>query len=93
MLTLEEKDHNSEEQSALKFIKLLRQLSQHSPSLLFVICYLWMHMYVHRHTLLNMWIFNLKVEVHIKQEEKMAVSLSALSHFNRTKQKKYCKWL
>lgn len=27
---LEQNDHNSEEQSALKFIKLLRQLSHHS---------------------------------------------------------------
>lgn len=33
MLTLEQKDHNSEEQSALQVIKLLRQLSQHSLSL------------------------------------------------------------
>lgn len=40
-------------------------------------------MYVHRHTLLNLWIINTKVRVQIKQEEERLVSLSALSHFNR----------
>lgn len=34
---------------------------------------MFIHMYVHRHTLLNMWIIKLKARVHIKQEEKRVV--------------------